>query len=129
VARRLFLIIVLSLLLTEAAPAQTYHFEAQTGQMFGTHVASAVPGYSGTGYVTGFTASSGPPHYFQLQVDVPDGLYEMWVGYRSEFGHKGYDYYVDGVAGSAMFDHSTANYFPQIGHNRPSHDSSRASLV
>jgi mannan endo-1,4-beta-mannosidase len=57
------------------AEAQVYRFEAETGQMFGTHVSSAVPGYSGTGYVTGFTASGGsPPHYFQLQVDVPQGV-------------------------------------------------------
>ena len=35
---------------------------------------------------------------------MPDGLYEMWVGYRSPFGAKGYDYQVDGVTGSGMFD-------------------------
>ena len=30
----------------------------------------------------------------------------MWVGYRSQFGEKGYNFNIDGVAGSGMFDQS-----------------------
>ena len=35
---------------------------------------------------------------------MPDGLYELWVGYNSPFGFKGYDYQVDSVTGSGGFD-------------------------
>jgi mannan endo-1,4-beta-mannosidase len=80
-----------------------YEAEAPGGTRSGTVVSSAVPGYSGTGYVTDFTNAA---DYVQLQVDVPDGLYEMWVGYRSQFGEKGYTYRVDGETGSGMFTQS-----------------------
>lgn len=86
--------------------AQVYRFEAETGQLFGVQVASSVPGYSGTGYVTGFNSSTGAD-YFQLQANIPPGLYEMWVGYRSQYGQKGYDYRVNNEYGSGMFDQST----------------------
>lgn len=89
-----------------AAHAQIYRYEAETGQLFGTQVSHSVAGYSGTGYVTGFD-SAGGTDYVQLQVDVPDGLYEMWVGYRSPFGQKGYNYRVDSETGSGMFDQSS----------------------
>ena len=41
---------------------------------------------------------------FKLQANVPDGLYELWVGYNSPYGFKGYDYQVDSVTGSGGFD-------------------------
>ena len=76
-----------------AAPAagQVYRYEAEDADpddlVGGTSVSSIGSGYSGTGYVTGFTTDNG---YFDLYVDVPAGLYEMWVGYRSQYGEKGY---------------------------------------
>src|SRR5687767_567207 len=85
--------------------AQTLRYEAEAGQRFGTNLSNAVAGYSGTGYVTGFDSSSGSDAV-QLQVDVPDGLYEMWVGYRSPYGPKGYNLRVDGETGTGMFDQS-----------------------
>jgi mannan endo-1,4-beta-mannosidase len=94
-------------LIAAPAHAQMYRYEAETGQLFSTVVANSVPGYSGTGYVTGFDTMPGGNDYVQLQVDVPDGLYEMWVGYRSPFGQKGYNYRVDSVYGSGMFDQSS----------------------
>ena len=42
-----------------------------------------------------------------MNVDVPNGLYEMWVGYRSQFGQKGYNYRVDNESGTGMFDQSS----------------------
>lgn len=90
-----------------AALAQNLRYEVEEGQMFGTYVSNSVSGYSGDGYVTGFDGSSGVEDYFQLQVDVPDGLYEMWVGYRSPYGQKGYTYEVDGVLGDGTFSQST----------------------
>jgi mannan endo-1,4-beta-mannosidase len=97
--------LVLLLLAMGQLAAQIYRYEAEDGQLYGTQVANSVPGYSGTGYVTSFDGSQ---DHFQLLVDVPAGLYEMWVGYRSVFGEKGYDFRVDQVAGSGMFDQATS---------------------
>src|SRR5436190_2477454 len=87
------------------AIAQVYRYEAETGTRNGTTISTAVSGYSGTGYVTGFDSSNGTDSV-QLQVDVPNGLYEMWVGYRSPYGDKGYNYRVDSEYGSGTFNQS-----------------------
>ena len=90
-----------------SATAQNFRYEAETAQRFGVNIANSVGGYSGTGYVTGFDSGAGTDKV-QWQVDVPNGLYEMCVGYRSQFGQKGYNFHVDGEAGSGMFDQSNA---------------------
>jgi mannan endo-1,4-beta-mannosidase len=87
--------------------AQNFRYEAEAGTRVGTQVASSVPGFSGTGYVTGFNSQTNSD-YVQWQVDVPNGLYEMWVGYRSQFGEKGYTYTVDGETGDGMFAQSNS---------------------
>jgi mannan endo-1,4-beta-mannosidase len=107
VKQAILLAVALSMFSAAAtARAQFYRLEAESGQRFGTQIASSVPGYSGTGYVTGFNASDGSD-YFQLQANVPDGLYELWVGYRSQYGNKGYNYRVDAVQGSGTFNQSS----------------------
>jgi mannan endo-1,4-beta-mannosidase len=97
--------LAVSFVAVQVSHAQIYRYEAEDGQLFGTYVSSAVSGYSGAGYVTGFDSGSNTDR-FELNVDVPAGLYEMWVGYRSQFGKKGYNFSVDGAAGSGMFDQS-----------------------
>ena len=87
--------------------AQVFRYELEQGTLMGTEVRSNGSGYSGSGYVTDFD-SSGGTDAVQLQVDVPAGVYEMWVGYRSPFGEKGYEFQVDGQFGSGMFTESTS---------------------
>lgn len=106
--------LVLAVLLCAASPAvgqPYYRYEAEdaalNGTLGGTYVSTSASGYSGTGYVTGFDGSSGGEDYFELNVDVPDGAYEMWVGYRAPSGAKGYNLQVDGEYGSGMFDQSS----------------------
>ena len=93
------------------ASAQVYRYEAEAPGVLlsGTQISSSVLGYSGTGYVTGFNNQdpNEDDDYFELNVDVPAGVYEMWVGYRSPFDFKGYHYQVDGEFGSGSFDKST----------------------
>jgi mannan endo-1,4-beta-mannosidase len=98
-----FVLIVVAMLLASPAAGQVYRYEAETGTRTGTVISTAVSGYSGTGYVTGFDSSGGTDSV-QLQVDVPNGLYEMWVGYRSQYGDKGYNYRVDSEYGSGTFN-------------------------
>lgn len=93
-----------------AAPAHAqlctgcFRYEAETAQIRnGVDVRSNLAGYSGTGFVTNFDLST---DYFEMNVPVPTGLYELWVGYRSEYGQKGYKYKVGTETGSGMLDQS-----------------------
>jgi mannan endo-1,4-beta-mannosidase len=107
------LAIVALVLYAAPAPAQLcpgcYRYEAESAlpqDLHSVNVSSAGSGYSGTGYLTNFNSQTNSD-YFELKVDVPNGLYEMWVGYRSQFGPKGYEYWVDSEHGSGMFDQSS----------------------
>ena len=102
-----WLVIIAVAIFASPALAQVYRYEAETGTKTGTIISTTIPGYSGTGYVTGFDSPSGTDSV-QLQVDVPNGLYEMWVGYRSPYGDKGYNYRVDSEFGSGTFNQSNA---------------------
>lgn len=80
---------------------QNYRFEAELGTLGGSFFANSTPGYSGTGYVS---FNNETAQYVQVSATVPDGLYELWVGYNSPFGFKGYDYQVNQVSGSGGLD-------------------------
>lgn len=101
-----FLAAAVSILGAVAACAQNYRFEAELGTRGGSFIANSTPGFSGTGYVS---FNNETAQYVQVQASVPDGLYELWVGYNSPFGFKGYDYSVDGVTGSGGFEQTPAN--------------------
>lgn len=93
--------ILLSCLWAVNAAAQNYRFEAELGTLNGSFISSQTSGYSGTGYVS---FNNEAAQSVQVQANVPDGLYELWVGYNSPYGFKGYDYRVDSVNGSGGFD-------------------------
>lgn len=82
--------------------AQVYRFEAESGTFSGASIQTSTPGFSGTGYVT-FSNNNTSSHV-QVTANVPTGLYEMWVGYNSPFGFKGYEYQVNQVSGSGGLD-------------------------
>lgn len=95
----------LALWLVSPTVAQVYRYEAENAQVrVGVQISNSVPGYSGTGYVTGFDNNN---DYFETTVNVPSGLHELWVGYRSPFGQKGYRFRVGNEYGTGMFDMST----------------------
>lgn len=104
---RLILSLLIGLAMGSSVSAQVYRYEAEDGNLVRTVFSNSVGGYSGTGYVTSFENNDAFDDYVELTVDVPAGLYEMWVGYRSPFGPKGYDYWVDSESGSGTFDQST----------------------
>jgi mannan endo-1,4-beta-mannosidase len=93
------------LLIGRASFAQPYRFESESGALGGSFFANTTPGFSGTGYVS---FNNDTAQYVEVAADVPDGLYEMWVGYNSPFGFKGYDFQVDSVTGSGGFDQTGA---------------------
>src|SRR5262249_31922951 len=89
-------------------------FEAETGTLNGTTVSTSVPGYSGTGYVTGFDSSGGTDSV-QLQANVPtSGLYELWLRYNSPYGMKGYNVGVGSESGSGVFEGTPCTQFPTV---------------
>jgi mannan endo-1,4-beta-mannosidase len=96
------IIAVAILLLAAPAPAQVYRYQAESGTYGGASFANSTPGYSGTGYIT-FNNNS-TDSFVQVSAPVPQGLYELWIGYNSPFGFKGYDYQVNGAGGSGGFD-------------------------
>jgi mannan endo-1,4-beta-mannosidase len=101
---RLRLIPLLLLAMTGIAPAlrgQNYRFEAEQGTLSGVNVASSNPGYSGTGFVTGFDNDADK---LTIQANVPAGLYELWVRYQSPYGWKGYGVQVGAERGNGGFD-------------------------
>ncbi len=96
-----FTLAVASALIADRGAAQVYRFEAENGVRTGVSVASSFLGYSGTGYVTGFDNDG---DRVSIAANAPDGLYELWVGYNSRYGHKGYGVQVGGERGDGSFD-------------------------
>jgi mannan endo-1,4-beta-mannosidase len=102
-----FVTFVLSLLLASRAPGQVYRYEAENAltKVGLATVNTTTQGNSGTGYVTDFNNSG---DYFEMNVNAPSGLYEMWVGYRvpTGFGNKGYRFRVGNEYGTGTLDES-----------------------
>jgi mannan endo-1,4-beta-mannosidase len=100
---------LLALLSATTAGAQIYRFEAESATLFGTNVANSIPGYSGSGYITNFDNSTDS---LTLNVNgVPAGLYNLYVGYNSPYGHKDYQIQVGSEIGEGSLDGTAANQF------------------
>ncbi|MBV9850549.1 MAG: beta-mannanase, partial [Armatimonadetes bacterium] len=84
-----------------AAPPKAIHLEAEDAQLVGTSIATSRPGYSGTGYVTGFQ-HDGDKIVFHIP-DAQAGIYNVNIRYSSPSGQKGYDLVVNGATFSGMF--------------------------
>ncbi|WP_331147884.1 glycosyl hydrolase [Hymenobacter sp.] len=81
--------------------------EAEAGNLNGVTIATTPTGFSGTGYVTGFTNSSALT--VSITFNNPTaGLYKLTIGYTSPFGLKGYNVTVNDEGGSGFFDGTMA---------------------
>jgi mannan endo-1,4-beta-mannosidase len=74
--------------------------EAEDAQQFGTQVSHARAGYSGTGYVTGFTGDNA---HIVWHLHSSGGIYSVQVRYSAPNGQKGFDLAVNGSKVSGMF--------------------------
>jgi mannan endo-1,4-beta-mannosidase len=83
------------------SPPRVIHLEAEDARLYGPRVATARSGYSGTGYVTGFT-KDGDRIAWTFQARA--GVYEARIRYSSPRMPKGYVLVVNGAKVSAMFD-------------------------
>jgi mannan endo-1,4-beta-mannosidase len=79
--------------------------EAEYGTLTGTTVSTAVSGYSGTGYVTGFDAAGDSVSW---TFGGNAGLYRFWIRFRTPYGPKGFDATLNGTGMSATFPQTNA---------------------
>lgn len=88
-------------------------FEAETGILSGTQVGTQLPGYSGTGYVTGFDASD---DRVTLKITSGGGYFNLYVRYASPFGEKFNFVFLDGEnLGSVPFPRSSSFTETKVG--------------
>jgi mannan endo-1,4-beta-mannosidase len=73
--------------------------EAEDAELRNVRVSTEVPGFSGTGYVTGLIAED---IQIRWTVRAQEGIYEAWVGFRTPHGEKGYDLRVNSSLVSGM---------------------------
>ncbi|WP_248477968.1 glycosyl hydrolase [Spirosoma liriopis] len=81
--------------------------EAEHGEMTGVDVSSVNPGFSGTGYVTGFV---NPTAKLSLTFRASAGLYELAIGYASPRGDKGVDFQVNDEKGSGKLRQTSTGF-------------------
>jgi mannan endo-1,4-beta-mannosidase len=91
--------------ITNPPPGSTISLEAEDGALTGTTVSTAVAGYSGTGYVTGFDAEGDSVSWL---FGGNAGLYRFWIRFRSPHGPKGFDATLNGVGVSSTFPQTNA---------------------
>jgi mannan endo-1,4-beta-mannosidase len=96
------LLLTLAFLGATGAPlsATAITLEAENGTLVGTVVSTAVPGYSGTGYVTGFNNLG---DLVRWNFNATNGLHRLLIRYRTPYGQKGFDATVNGSIVSGMF--------------------------
>lgn len=106
--RKIFTILPLLLFFSFLAKAVPTIYEAETGAFTGVNTSTAVGGYTGTGYVTNFDAAG---DNLNITVTVATaGVYKLYVRYRSPFGDKTQDIYVNGVFFANAVFTSTASF-------------------
>ncbi|MFT7834644.1 glycosyl hydrolase [Saccharothrix sp. BKS2] len=71
---------------TPSAPPEPGLHEAEDGELNGTVVESAVPGFSGRGYVAGF--DTGTDSVTITIPDSPGGLHDLTIRYATPYGAK-----------------------------------------
>ncbi|MEK5238184.1 glycosyl hydrolase [Paenibacillus sp. FSL L8-0470] len=103
----ILLSVVLSVIPAAAsANTQTKIYEAEDGILSGTTVDTAVSGFSGTGYVTGFD-TAGDSVTVTTMVETT-GLYQIYIRYNAIYGYKQANLSINGVpAGVADFAETT----------------------
>lgn len=81
------------------SPRAVLRLEAEDAHLHGLQVATATPGFSGRGYVTGFDQDD---DRMELTFQAAAGLCELHFRYHTPFGAKGYAITVNGIAGAGM---------------------------
>ncbi|MBK1879190.1 glycosyl hydrolase [Pelagicoccus mobilis] len=83
--------------------AEPIRFEAEDGALTGTVVSSSASGFSGTGYVRGFSDQA---DRVVLSFNATEGIYDIVVGFRTPGGEKGFNGALNGLGFSGHFEAS-----------------------
>lgn len=100
-------VLAAALAASPGAAAQSGWLEAEAADLVGVRFEASAPGFSGTGYATGFDA---PGDAVRFEANVPAGVYDVVLRYATPFGQKGFDLSVAGVASSGMFPASAGAF-------------------
>ncbi|HZL41805.1 MAG TPA: glycosyl hydrolase [Verrucomicrobiae bacterium] len=92
--------------------AETITLEAENGILDGTSVSSKVPGYSASGYVTGFRATNS---LVRWEFKASAGPYRLIVRFRSPYGQKNFVGVVNGSSISGIFPRRNSFDIQDIG--------------
>ncbi|EDY81847.1 Glycosyl hydrolase family 26 [Verrucomicrobiia bacterium DG1235] len=79
-------------------------YEAEDAALTGTAINSSAGGYSGSGYVAGFTDEADRSSFSFV---ATEGVYSLVIGYRTPSGEKGFNGELNGVGFSGMFEASS----------------------
>lgn len=90
----------------------TIFLEAENAVKTGVSTTTATPGYSGTGYVTGFDATGDNVRW---TFAASNGFYRLQIRFRSQYGEKGFDATLNGATTSGMFPQSTTFAMQDVG--------------
>ena len=93
-------LIVLAIAAAPHGHKKTIHVEAESGKLTGITVATTRTGFSGKGYVTGF---SKPTDKVALRFKATAGIFEATIHYSAPNGDKGYQMRLNGVASTSSF--------------------------
>lgn len=111
--KTLFIYPVFCLLFTTSAISLAQTIEAETAILSGTQISAQRPGYSGSGYVTGFDADGDK---ITMTVHAAKGVYDLYVRYASPSGDKFNFIYVNNEnTGSVAFPLSTSFTETKVG--------------
>jgi hypothetical protein len=91
-------------IVAEPPPSSSIQLEAETGVLTGVTISSAVAGYSGTGYATGFDAAGDKVAW---TFNAAGGPYRLAIRHRSPFGPKGFNGNLNGGGFSGTFPGSS----------------------
>src|SRR5277367_428283 len=90
-------------------PPQTIHLEAENATLYGPRIATARPGFSGTGYVTDITKDGAR---LTWHITARAGLYLALIRYANG-GEKGTELAVNGFKSDAMLPASGDKFATQ----------------
>ena len=95
-----FCLVFLLLFITMPVLTQSIHIEAEDGELEQVTVSTNGSGFSGSGFVTGFTNDQGQVVF---RFPAESGLYNLSIGFATPNGSKGYDLEVNGKKSTGQF--------------------------
>jgi mannan endo-1,4-beta-mannosidase len=96
-----YILVILTLFrFTHPCISAEIKLEAENASLTGVTKSTSYTGYSGTGYISGFDNSTDK---ITFTFNATSGLYDLFIGFCTPNGEKGYDMVVNGSSSTGMF--------------------------